>query len=634
MGWLSTCTAAFVAVCCAYAGGLHLNAAQSSCADDEVRDSQWLVTARLMLLVSGGLLGAALWMRVCSERARAEQVEQLMACRTRLQDQTRRAVQAEAELQEVRDSYNEQADELQRRKPENWVEDADPREVELMTELRSGPVCIPHDVLGKPHLALKVALSQRRFDLSVAIRAATQMRERDYSLRDYFQDCCIAFPELILYVCEREDAPQGKADTSSGVSGHEECVIILPSLNAPCRCRPHHASCQLRPSSTPSPLPAPGRLAQTASGRHTPARAWPIGFHPRRAARPDEARLRLRAHDWIHASMGPPRHFPEALLPLTQYTFSVGRYKRTLGALFAVYWLARIGIDGERGFCFGVDDEWVPRNPPTLGEAERDPDLRKRLRFYEEQDWPRMLQLLTNARLLFSSAGKAGDDGKVHVHIDRMVAMLALTAVHDVMKVEALLPQVAAEHAPYLGYQAGDVINDHDIALGYVLTYYGAHMPSFHALPREQQRTIRFTQSKMAFNHGWLVQAEAPPKALLGPFKQEIRSGGAQAVDIAFYFVHWLTDLAGGAQQSYAPRSDSCTPQRAYPLIPIAGSPRSRRAVSLLCVPHVRSSLVPLPRMARFASLCMAYGFVPLTLLSWSLWPSHVRSCCQLCHRL
>ena len=40
-------------------------------------------------------------------------------------------------------------------------------------------------------------------------------------------------------------------------------------------------------------------------------------------------------------------------------------YLRTMGAAFAVYWLMRIGIDGERGFCFGVDDSWRPNRPPV-----------------------------------------------------------------------------------------------------------------------------------------------------------------------------------------------------------------------------------------------------------------------------
>ena len=42
-----------------------------------------------------------------------------------------------------------------------------------------------------------------------------------------------------------------------------------------------------------------------------------------------------------------------------------------------------------------------------------------------------------------------------------------------------------------------------------------------------------------------VVQAEAPPGMLLSKFKQLLESGGMSAADVAFYFVHWLTDLAG-----------------------------------------------------------------------------------------
>ena len=56
---------------------------------------------------------------------------------------------------------------------------------------------------------------------------------------------------------------------------------------------------------------------------------------------------------------------------------------------------------------------------------------------------------------------------------------------------------------------------------------------------------MRFTQAEIAFNHGWLVQAEAPPGMLLRTFKRLIEQGGVTAADISFYFVHWLTDLAG-----------------------------------------------------------------------------------------
>ena len=78
-----------------------------------------------------------------------------------------------------------------------------------------------------------------------------------------------------------------------------------------------------------------------------------------------------------------------------------------------------------------------------------------------------------------------------------------------------------------------------------MLEHHGACLPSFAALPAAQQRSVRFTQSKMGFNHGWLVQAEAPPGALFSSFKKLIDDEGVDSADIAFYFVHWLTDLAG-----------------------------------------------------------------------------------------
>ena len=53
------------------------------------------------------------------------------------------------------------------------------------------------------------------------------------------------------------------------------------------------------------------------------------------------------------------------------------RYLRTIGALHAVYWLMRLelkseepsseGYDGQRGFCFGVGQDWRP--PPAEAVA-------------------------------------------------------------------------------------------------------------------------------------------------------------------------------------------------------------------------------------------------------------------------
>ena len=44
---------------------------------------------------------------------------------------------------------------------------------------------------------------------------------------------------------------------------------------------------------------------------------------------------------------------------------------------------------------------------------------------------------------------------------------------------------------------------------------------------------------------GWPSQGEAPPGVLFSNFKRLIEKGGITSADVAFYFVHWLTDLAG-----------------------------------------------------------------------------------------
>ena len=60
------------------------------------------------------------------------------------------------------------------------------------------------------------------------------------------------------------------------------------------------------------------------------------------------------------------------------------------------------------------------------------------------------------------------------------------------------------------------------------------------------QHTLQFAQVKLAFNHGWLVQAEAcrghSSSISSTPSKPTRRFALS---DVAFYFVHWLVDLAG-----------------------------------------------------------------------------------------
>eukprot|EP00316_Scyphosphaera_apsteinii_P020115 CAMPEP_0119311246 /NCGR_PEP_ID=MMETSP1333-20130426/21991_1 /TAXON_ID=418940 /ORGANISM="Scyphosphaera apsteinii, Strain RCC1455" /LENGTH=638 /DNA_ID=CAMNT_0007315581 /DNA_START=165 /DNA_END=2081 /DNA_ORIENTATION=+ len=226
-------------------------------------------------------------------------------------------------------------------------------------------------------------------------------------------------------------------------------------------------------------------------------------------------------------------------------------YRRTVGALFAVYWLMRVGVDGAEGFSYGVDEDWAPRGQPADANESgvldtsrgtnhhTDKNMKKRKAFHDQTDWQKLMYLLVDALLL------SVEDGQVEVNHQRTMAMLALTAFHDIMKVEALLPSVSADCESFQGYAAGVTINDHDQALGYVLDRFPQCLPAFYGLPREEQLSVAFTQAKMNFNHGWLVQAEAPPDALFSKFKMVIDTEGVEKADVAFYFVHWLTDLAG-----------------------------------------------------------------------------------------
>lgn len=236
--------------------------------------------------------------------------------------------------------------------------------------------------------------------------------------------------------------------------------------------------------------------------------------------------------------------FPELLL----YTVDDGslassgrslldEYQRTMGALFAVFWFMRLKIGGAESFCFGVDDEWEPLNARSKHPRRTEEECMKRQSFFTEVEWDRIDDLLRDAGLLCE--GVQGHDE------ERVLAMLVLTAIHDIMKVVAIVPRVHEKFAPYRGYKAGERIYDHDIALGYVLDHHSHALPSYAGLPKKQQDSIRFTQCKMEYNMGWLVQAEAPPGALFTKFKEYVLCGGAESRDVAFYFCHWLTDLAG-----------------------------------------------------------------------------------------
>ena len=91
---------------------------------------------------------------------------------------------------------------------------------------------IPVEVDGQPDATLAHALRERRLDWSAAIRAATRIRDSDYTLALFYADCRSAFPELCLYTCERQSEMTGQVEVSSGVSGNDEYKRTIGALFA------------------------------------------------------------------------------------------------------------------------------------------------------------------------------------------------------------------------------------------------------------------------------------------------------------------------------------------------------------------------------------------------------------------
>jgi len=222
-------------------------------------------------------------------------------------------------------------------------------------------------------------------------------------------------------------------------------------------------------------------------------------------------------------------------------------YQRTVGAFFAIYWLLRLDGDGRDGFSFGVDEEWVPISAQSRSSS-RVPFAEKRAKFDEEAKWEFLRGLLVNAGVLQEKKKLFGRGTYFVVNEKRLTSLLALTAIHDIMKMDQYCPVVEADHAPYHGYSAGDTIGDHDHALSYIMDFFPNLLPSFRDLSPEERRSVQFTQCSLCFNHGWLVQAEAPPGAIFTRMRETLIRDHKLMIgqrDIALYFVHWFTDLAG-----------------------------------------------------------------------------------------
>jgi len=205
-------------------------------------------------------------------------------------------------------------------------------------------------------------------------------------------------------------------------------------------------------------------------------------------------------------------------------------YQRTIGALFAFYWMMRLDTDGREAFAFGVGGEnWEPLSEASSSPVRPPDEISRRLSFFQQAEW-------TLFQDVFVMAGME--------ETERRLTMLVLTAIHDIMKIKCFQP-VVERFGAFCGYKPGESINDHDTALAYVLERKPELLPSFARLAAHQRESVKFTQCHMDFNMGWLVQAEAPPGPLFRKFKAVIRAGKANPCDIAFYFAHWLTDLAG-----------------------------------------------------------------------------------------
>ena len=105
------------------------------------------------------------------------------------------------------------------------------------------------------------------------------------------------------------------------------------------------------------------------------------------------------------------------------------------------------GLGGQHAFCLGVDETtWEAVLPPIMmgGPAPREGSSvslpaahAKRAAFLDSHDWMQVHALMMDAGLLIQL-----ENGGVKVCVERTRAMLALTAIHDVMKMEELLPTV------------------------------------------------------------------------------------------------------------------------------------------------------------------------------------------------
>merc|ERR1719356_2054320 len=74
-------------------------------------------------------------------------------------------------------------------------------------------------------------------------------------------------------------------------------------------------------------------------------------------------------------------------------------YQRTIGALFSVYWLMRLSIDGAQSFCFGVDSDeyWNPLSDVSKVVVRNPEEIKKRQLFKTSLQWKDCEDLFVDA---------------------------------------------------------------------------------------------------------------------------------------------------------------------------------------------------------------------------------------------
>ena len=101
---------------------------------------------------------------------------------------------------------------------------------------------LSREALGQPHLTLSETLAETHFNRPLALKIASRLRRKQYSLSMFYADVREAFPELRLYMCRKPTDP-GAEETAkplitSGLGADDEYRRTSARAARP-RPRPH-----------------------------------------------------------------------------------------------------------------------------------------------------------------------------------------------------------------------------------------------------------------------------------------------------------------------------------------------------------------------------------------------------------